>query len=62
MYHVTQLKNDLTVATAEIAHMLSVSLGLWTGVGSRREPAPLNGVCHLHTLRNGLICHYELGH
>ena len=55
MYHVTQLKNGLTVATAEMPHMLSVSVGLWIGVGSRYEPAPLNGVCHFieHLLFKG---------
>ncbi len=55
MYHVTQLKNGLTIATAEMAHMTSVSLGLWIGVGSRYEPAPLNGVCHFieHLLFKG---------
>jgi predicted Zn-dependent peptidase len=55
MYRVTQLKNGLTVATAEMPHMLSVSLGLWIGVGSRYEPAPLNGVCHFieHLLFKG---------
>lgn len=55
MYHVTQLKNGLTVATAEMPHMLSVSLGVWVGVGSRYEPAPLNGVCHFieHLLFKG---------
>ena len=55
MYHVTQLKNGLTVATAEMPHMLSVSLGVWVGVGSRHEPAPLNGVCHFieHLLFKG---------
>ncbi|MBC8094736.1 MAG: insulinase family protein [Akkermansiaceae bacterium] len=46
MYQVTQLKNGLTVATAEMPHMASVSLGLWVGVGSRYEPAELNGACH----------------
>ncbi len=46
MYRVTQLENGLTVATAEMPQMLSVSVGLWVGVGSRYEPAPLNGVCH----------------
>jgi predicted Zn-dependent peptidase len=46
MYQVTQLKNGLTVASAEMPHMMSVSVGLWVGVGSRYEPAPLNGVCH----------------
>ena len=55
MYHVTQLKNGLTVATAEMPHMMSVSVGLWVGVGSRYEPAPLNGVCHFieHLLFKG---------
>ena len=55
MYRVTQLKNGLAVATAEMPHMLSVSLGLWIGVGSRYEPAPLNGVCHFieHLLFKG---------
>src|SRR5512139_3928547 len=55
MYHVTQLQNGLTVATAEMPQMLSVSLGLWVGVGSRYEPALLNGVCHFieHLLFKG---------
>jgi predicted Zn-dependent peptidase len=55
MYHVTQLNNGLTVATAEMPHMMSVSVGLWLGVGSRFEPAPLNGVCHFieHLLFKG---------
>jgi predicted Zn-dependent peptidase len=52
---VTQLENGLTVATAEMPHMKSVSLGLWVGTGSRYEPAPLNGVCHFieHLLFKG---------
>ena len=55
MYRVTQLNNGLTIATAEMPHMLSVSVGLWVGVGSRYEPAPLNGVCHFieHLLFKG---------
>lgn len=55
MYCVTQLKNGLTVATAEMPHMTSVSVGLWIGVGSRYEPARLNGVCHFieHLLFKG---------
>ncbi len=55
MYQVTQLKNGLTVATAEMPQMVSVSVGLWVGVGSRYEPAPLNGVCHFieHLLFKG---------
>jgi len=55
MYQVTQFKNGLTVATAEMPHMMSVSVGVWVGVGSRYEPAPLNGVCHFieHLLFKG---------
>jgi predicted Zn-dependent peptidase len=46
MYHVTQLGNGLLVATAEMPHMASVSLGLWVATGGRCEPAELNGICH----------------
>ncbi len=55
MYHLTQLQNGLTIATAEMPHMTSVSVGLWVGLGSRYEPAPLNGVCHFieHLLFKG---------
>src|SRR5437867_1839578 len=36
-------------------HMTSVSVGLWIGVGSRSEPAKLNGICHFieHLLFKG---------
>ena len=55
MHNVTQLNNGLTVATVEMPHMASVSLGLWVGVGGRYEPAELNGVCHFieHLLFKG---------
>lgn len=55
MYRVTRLPNGLTVATAEMPHMASVSLGLWVGVGSRHEPPRLNGVSHFieHLLFKG---------
>jgi predicted Zn-dependent peptidase len=55
MYEVTRLKNGLTVVTAEMPHMTSVSLGLWVGVGGRYEAAQLNGVCHFieHLLFKG---------
>jgi predicted Zn-dependent peptidase len=55
MYKVSRLENGLTVATAEMPHMTSVSVGLWIGVGSRYEPARLNGVCHFieHMLFKG---------
>lgn len=55
MYHITRLNNGLTIATAEMPQMVSVSVGLWVGVGSRYEPAPLNGACHFieHLLFKG---------
>jgi len=55
MYFVTELKNGLRVATVEMPHMVSVSVGLWVGVGSRYEPPEVNGVCHFieHLLFKG---------
>ncbi len=55
MYQATKLRNGLTVATARMPHMLSVSVGIWVGVGSRYEPARLNGACHFieHMLFKG---------
>src|SRR5580704_14396009 len=55
MYKVTRLENGLTVATAEMPHMASVSLGIWIGVGGRYEPEPLSGVSHFieHLLFKG---------
>lgn len=55
MYRTTLLPSGLTVVTAEMPHMASVSLGLWVGVGGRYEPAEINGVCHFieHLLFKG---------
>ncbi len=55
MYQIARLDSGLTIATAEMPHMASVSLGLWVGVGGRYEPAPLNGVSHFieHLLFKG---------
>jgi predicted Zn-dependent peptidase len=55
MYQITRLPNGLTVATAEMPHMASVSVGLWVGVGGRYEPRELNGVSHFieHMLFKG---------
>lgn len=55
VYQVTRLSNGLTVATAEMPHMVGVSVGLWVGTGSRYEPVALNGVCHFieHLLFKG---------
>jgi len=55
MYHVSRLDHGLTVATAEMPSMSSVSLGIWVGVGGRHEPEHLNGVSHFieHLLFKG---------
>jgi predicted Zn-dependent peptidase len=55
MYQVTRIQNGLTVATAAMPHMASVSLGVWVGVGGRYEPKELNGVSHFieHMLFKG---------
>lgn len=55
MYRVTRLENGLVIATGEMPHMSSVSMGLWVGVGGRHEPAPLCGVSHFieHLLFKG---------
>jgi predicted Zn-dependent peptidase len=55
MYQVSRLKNGLTIATAEMPQMASVSVGLWVGTGGRYEPAEVNGVCHFieHMLFKG---------
>ena len=55
MFRVTTFPNGLRIATAEMPHMTSVSLGLWVGVGSRYETPALNGVCHFieHMLFKG---------
>lgn len=55
MYEISRLKNGVAIATAEMPHMASTSLGVWVGVGGRFEPAPANGVCHFieHMLFKG---------
>jgi predicted Zn-dependent peptidase len=40
------LKNGLTIVTEEMPHTHSVSMGIFTKVGSRYEPTPLSGVSH----------------
>ncbi|MEO8429611.1 MAG: pitrilysin family protein, partial [Verrucomicrobiota bacterium] len=55
MNRITRLPNGLTIATEEMPHMASVSLGLWVGVGGRYEPEDLCGVSHFieHLLFKG---------
>lgn len=54
-YQISQLPEGLTVATAAMPHMASVSLGLWVGVGGRFEPLELHGASHFieHLLFKG---------
>jgi predicted Zn-dependent peptidase len=55
MFNITQLPSGVRVATAEMAHMESVSIGVWVGVGGRYEPARLSGASHFieHLLFKG---------
>jgi predicted Zn-dependent peptidase len=43
---VSVLANGLRVASDPIAHVDTVSLGIFVDVGTRHEPAPVNGVAH----------------
>jgi len=43
---VETLSNGLRVATDTVDSVESVSLGLWVGVGTRNEPAAVNGIAH----------------
>jgi predicted Zn-dependent peptidase len=55
MYQVTRLENGLTVATAEMPHMASVSVGIWVAVGGRCEAEEVSGISHFieHLLFKG---------
>lgn len=55
MTELTRLPNGLTIATAAMPHMASVSLGVWVGVGSRYETASQSGASHFieHLLFKG---------
>jgi len=44
---VTTLSNGLRVATDSMPDAFTVALGCWVGVGTRNEPAHINGVAHL---------------
>lgn len=43
---ITTLDNGLRVITDTIPGVATATLGLWVGVGSRSEPASLNGISH----------------
>jgi len=54
-YRLTRLKNGTRIATAEMPHMQSASVGIWAGVGGRYEPQKLSGISHFieHLLFKG---------
>src|SRR5262249_54452104 len=44
---VTTLESGMRVLTDPTDSVETVSLGVWVDVGTRHEPAPINGVAHL---------------
>jgi predicted Zn-dependent peptidase len=44
---VTRFDNGLTVATDPMPGIETAAIGVWVGVGTRHEPAAINGVAHL---------------
>lgn len=46
MIHVTRLSNGVRVASAEMPHMKTVSVGIWAAVGGRHEPEAICGISH----------------
>ena len=55
VYNVTQLPSGVRVATAEMPHVESVSVGIWIGVGGRYESRRLTCISHFieHLLFKG---------
>src|SRR3954469_12582708 len=51
----TSLPNGIRVITETVAHVRSVSIGVWIGTGARRETAKNNGISHFieHMLFKG---------
>ncbi len=54
-YDTTVLENGVRVVTHAMPHMLSVTVGIWVGVGGRHEPAEYCGISHFleHLLFKG---------
>ena len=46
MYRKTILKNGVRIISERLAHLRSVSLGIWVNIGSRDEMSSENGVSH----------------
>lgn len=51
----TTLPNGLRIATCEMPHAETASMGIWASVGGRHEPAAMNGISHFieHMLFKG---------
>ncbi len=54
-YQVTTLPNGCRIASFDMPHMRSVSVGFWAAVGGRHEAAPISGISHFieHLLFKG---------
>jgi predicted Zn-dependent peptidase len=54
-YQKTVLENGIRVVTERISYIRSAAIGLWVGVGSSHEDAPIRGISHLieHMLFKG---------
>lgn len=54
-YELSELPNGVRIATAEMPHMASASLGFWTAIGSRHESSAEHGAAHFieHLLFKG---------
>jgi predicted Zn-dependent peptidase len=55
IYQKSVLDNGIRVITEKIEHVRSAAIGLWVGVGSSNEDAPVRGISHLieHMLFKG---------
>jgi predicted Zn-dependent peptidase len=54
-YRLTTLPNGIRIASVEMPHMQSVSVGIWVGVGGRHETGDQSGISHFieHLLFKG---------
>ena len=54
-YNVTNLKNNIRVASCSIDSVESVSIGIWVDIGARYENSTNNGISHFleHMLFKG---------
>ncbi len=45
-YHLSRLPNGIRIASVEMPHMQSVSVGIWAGIGGRYETQRQSGISH----------------